>query len=254
MSSAQTASRVAGLVRRRARRVERTLHRSLLRYPATVACPVCGWSGPAFGAGGRPRHWNRLCPSCGSSERYRALELFLDERGPVPPGTRLLEVAPIDTVRTTAERLGYTYTSIDLSSRRAITRADLCRLPFPDATFDIAVCFHVLEHIPADDEALKELARVVGPDGQAVISDPVRWERHTTFEDPTAEPADYERIYGQSDHVRIYGADVAERWTDPEIDLREVLWTEQFDDDTARRAALRGDDDRFWFVRSASTR
>ena len=246
----RTATGLLEAAHRRIVRAERKLHRQFLRHPHRVTCTVCGWSGPILGASRNPRHLNRLCPSCRSSERYRALELLLDQRGPVPNGTRLLEVAPIDTVRRTAERLGYTYTSIDLKSPRAMVLSDLCALPFADGSFDVIICFHVLEHIPADLKAVQELARVAGTGGEAIIVVPAEPDRPVTFEVPDADPKDYERLYGQSDHVRIYGGDIEARWNEADIDLHQQRWADLFDQDTFRRAALRGDDDRFWFVRA----
>lgn len=228
----------------------RTAHRAALRWPDRVECPVCGWSGAVFQSSRKPRRTNRLCPSCRSTERYRALELHLAERGPVPPGTRLLEVAPIGTVRPTVERLGYEYHSVDLRSPRALVHGDLCALPFADGAFDVVVCFHVLEHVPDDLTAVSELARIVGTDGEAIVVVPRDRTLVATFEDPDADPADYERLYGQSDHVRMYGEDVTARWTPTGVSIEEVPWTECFTADQHRRAALTGDDDRFWMLRS----
>ena len=241
---------LAGAARRRARRLERVAHRTLLRYPNRVRCPVCGWHGARLAPSAKPRRPNRICPSCQSSERYRALELVLRRLGPVDGRSRLLEVAPIHTVQRTAESLGYTYTSIDLRSSHAQVHADLCDLPFPDASFDIVVCFHVLEHIPADRRAVAELARVVGTDGQAIVVVPRDERRSETCEDPDADPADYERLYGQSDHVRWYGADVTERWRQAGVRVDEERWSEHFTPDIYRHAALQGDDDRFWILRA----
>lgn len=183
-----------------------------------------------------------------SSERYRALELLLRRRGRPAAGTRLLEVAPIHTVAGSARSLGYDYTSIDLSSPRAQVHADLCLLPFTDATFDVVVCFHVLEHITDDRAAVRELARIVRPGGTAVVVVPRDQARSVTFEDAAADPADYERLYGQSDHVRIYGREVSDRWRQAGATVREDRWTDLFPADDHRRAALHGDDDRFWVI------
>jgi SAM-dependent methyltransferase len=159
-------------------------------------------------------------------------------------------VAPIRTLATTARALGYTYASIDLRSAIAEVRGDLCALPFADACFDVVVCFHVLEHISADRSAVQELARVVGRNGETIVVVPWEKDRKVTFEDPDAEPADYERLYGQSDHVRIYGREVTERWRDTGIEVEEILWSEVFGAEEHRRAALQGDDDRFWMLRA----
>ena len=46
-------------------------------------------------------------------------------------------------------------------------------LPFPDASFDSVICGEVLEHIPNWWEGMKELERVLKPDGRLILSWPV---------------------------------------------------------------------------------
>ena len=93
-------------------------------------------------------------------------------------------------------------------------RLDLTRIPFPDASFDVVLCSHVLEHVPADRQAMRELRRVLAPDGWALLLVPMG--KGPTREDPSiVEPAARERAFGQWDHVRMYGPDFADR-------LREV--------------------------------
>jgi 2-polyprenyl-3-methyl-5-hydroxy-6-metoxy-1,4-benzoquinol methylase len=52
--------------------------------------------------------------------------------------------------------------------------ADVRELPFPDASFDLVVCFEVIEHIDERRAAIRELARVLRPDGTLLISSPNR--------------------------------------------------------------------------------
>lgn len=238
-------ARVRDAVTRRLRRIERAGHRRFLAVGDRVACPVCGWSGRSFLAAGRPRRPNRLCPSCLSSERDRAFDRWLRDERP-PPGTRVLEIAPIGLVQRTARELGFSYTSLDLRSLRATVRGDLCRLPFPADAFDLVVCFHVLEHIPADRDAMADMARVLAPDGRAVVVVPWNRGREETLEDPDTPPEDRERLYGQSDHVRLYGVDVTDRLRHAGMDVEEVAWAERFGPADVTRMALAGHDDRFW--------
>lgn len=242
-----TFDRVTRALTRRGRRLEQRTHLRLLRFTDHVRCPACGWSGLRFAPSAKPRRANRICPACQSSERYRALVLHLRRRGRVPPGTRLLEVAPIHTVERTARELGYDYVSLDLRSPTADVLADLTAIPFPDATFDLAVCFHVLEHITDDRGAVAELARVVGT-GEAIVVVPRNDDLPTTFEVEGADPADHERLYGQSDDVRIYGCDLLARWRQTGVAVAEDLWVERFTPEVHVHAALAGDDDRFWLL------
>lgn len=242
------ASRVTDALARRARRLEIKAHLHLAPVSDRVECPACHWHGLRFSPSNKPRRPNRICPSCQSSERDRALALLLRDRGPVPPGTRLLEIAPIHALEPVARELGYHYTSLDLHSPVARVRADLTRLPFGDGMLDLVVCFHVLEHVVDDRSAVRELARVVAGRGQAIVVVPRDDARPETFEVEGADPADRERLYGQSDHVRIYGADLIERWRCAGTTVTEDRWADRFAPDAHTRAALSGDDDRFWML------
>lgn len=51
---------------------------------------------------------------------------------------------------------------------------DATDLAFPDASFDLVYSFHALEHIPDDRGALREMRRVLKPDGVVCIGTPNR--------------------------------------------------------------------------------
>jgi SAM-dependent methyltransferase len=158
----------------------------------------------------------------------------------------LLEVAPIHLVRPLAAELGYEFCSLDLMSPRADVRGDLCELPMRSESVDVVVCFHVLEHIWEDRRAAAEIARVLSGDGVAIIVVPFERRNESTLEDPDTPVQDRQRLYGQSDHVRLYGRDVSDRLRSAGLAVNEVRWDELFGDDEYQRLALAGDDDRFW--------
>jgi SAM-dependent methyltransferase len=54
-------------------------------------------------------------------------------------------------------------------------RADLARLPFADAGFDIAISSHVAEHLTQPEQVFGELARVLKPGGRLLVLTPNRW-------------------------------------------------------------------------------
>jgi 2-polyprenyl-3-methyl-5-hydroxy-6-metoxy-1,4-benzoquinol methylase len=63
-------------------------------------------------------------------------------------------------------------TSARLGDGADVRLADIHALPFDDASFDLVVCFEVLEHVTEQEAAIAELRRVLAPDGVLVISSP----------------------------------------------------------------------------------
>lgn len=100
------------------------------------------------------------------------------------------------------------YITTDLNSPLADVKADICNLPFKEGEFDIIFCNHVLEHIPDDKKAMQELYRVLKVGGMGVFQIPQDLTREKTFEDNTiTDKKERAKIFGQYDHVRVYGRD-----------------------------------------------
>ncbi|RZJ31764.1 MAG: SAM-dependent methyltransferase [Flavobacterium sp.] len=100
------------------------------------------------------------------------------------------------------------YTTTDLFSPLADVKADICNLPFADNSYDVIFCNHVLEHIPDDTKAMQELYRVLKPAGMGIFQIPQDLNREKTFEDNSITDAKQRaEIFGQYDHVRVYGRD-----------------------------------------------
>jgi len=103
--------------------------------------------------------------------------------------------------------------SADLDPRSpALMHFDIAAIPFDDASLDVVVCSHVLEHVADARRALGEIHRVLAPGGWAILQSPIDPARAITFEDPSiTSPADRERVFGQRDHARSFGRDYP-RW------------------------------------------
>ena len=91
-------------------------------------------------------------------------------------------------------------------ARAAALRGDAYALPFADASFDCVIAAEVLEHLPDDDRAMRELFRVLRPGGTVAVTVP-RWGPERIC---WALSEAYHRVEGG--HVRIYrGDDLAAR-------------------------------------------
>jgi len=210
-----------------------------------VRCVFCGWQGRRFLPAGEPPHPNRLCPGCGSLERYRLTAHYLERSGLLREGQRILEMAPWPPLGAFCRAApGVSYVSADLSSRAAMIRADLTHLGARSHAFDLVICLHVLEHVDDDRAAFRELRRVLRPGGVVLLMVPVRGEH--TLERPTSSAEEREHLFGQRDHVRFYGLDLRERLGGAGFQAEVVDLRAFFDPPTLDAFGLWGDD-RFLF-------
>jgi len=124
---------------------------------------------------------------------------------------KMLHVAPESQLaRLFQEADCIDYLSADLSSPTAMVRMDITDIQYPDGSFDVIYCSHVLEHVSDDKRAMRELHRVLKPGGWAILQVPISGDE--TFEDPTVtSPEAREQLFGQDDHLRQYGPDYLDR-------------------------------------------
>ena len=135
------------------------------------------------------------------------------------------------------------YTTTDLNSPLADVKADICNLPFESNTYDVILCNHVLEHIPDDTKAMQELYRVLKPGGFGVFQIPQDLSRETTFEDDTiTDKKERAKIFGQYDHVRVYGRDYFNKLRSIGFKVEEVDYTSTLtEDDIVKYCLAKGE-------------
>lgn len=153
---------------------------------------------------------NVLSPSTLSLERHRLLWLYLkNETDFFTAPKKVLHFAPEQAFyKRFRNQKNLDYTTTDLNSPLADVKADICNLPFEDNSYDMILCNHVLEHIPDDTKAMQELYRILKPGGMGIFQIPQDLKRDVTFEDDSiTDPKERARIFGQYDHVRVYGRD-----------------------------------------------
>jgi SAM-dependent methyltransferase len=190
---------------------------------------------------------NVLSPSTLSLERHRLLWLYLlnetdflrpeldsgsrmifrkNSDSEMNSGIKVLHMAPEQCFLKRFKKLNHDYTTADLNSPIADVKADITQLPFEDNSFDIIFCNHVLEHIPDDTKAMQELLRVLKKGGMGIFQIPQDLNRETTFEDDSiTDPKERAKIFGQYDHVRVYGRDYFDKLKSIGFTVKPVDYT-----------------------------
>jgi len=135
------------------------------------------------------------------------------------------------------------YLSTSLDDPWALSKMDITSLPMPDSSYDCIICYHVLEHIVNDRKAIRELFRVLRPDGWAILQSPIDHARETTLEESgSTTPAERRILFGQEDHVRMYGRDFTERIREAGFHVTEEPYASQFSDATIDEYGLMKDE------------
>ena len=211
-------------------------------------CPVCGATYRRFLPYGyvNPRP-GALCPRCLSLERHRLLWLYLRrETDLFDHFPKTLHIAPevclMRHLRRHFAPCPQQYVTADLESPLARLHFDIQEIPLEAGYAEVVLCNHILEHVPDDRKAMRELHRILRPGGWGVVLSPVDDARAATFEDDTiVDPAERTRIFGQYDHRRIYGRDYADRLREAGFQVDEIDYAARFTPEERRTFALPAD-------------
>lgn len=191
----------------------RDVARAVFYYGKGRFCPVCGKSSRRFRQLGLIPREDAQCARCGAGERHRFLWLYVSNKTALFDGTpkKMLHVAPERCFESKfKQRFGDNYLTADLFAPRVMVKMDITDIEYPDQSFDVIYCSHVLEHVQDDKKAMREFFRVLKNDGWAILLVPVTSEK--TFEDPSiVDPVERLKVFGHKDHVRRYGPDYVDR-------------------------------------------
>jgi SAM-dependent methyltransferase len=199
---------------------------------SNFSCPYCGYNSKdleivghdlpvlrekqVIGGGRRAAG----CYRCQSRDRERLLYAFIIEELKLPQtkDISILHIAPEPKLsRVLLGQNFKEYVCGDLFTEGYhyadyVKNINVLDIPYNDNHFDMAICNHVLEHIPEDTKAMAELYRILKPGGKAILQVPISKNNQDTHEDFTiSDPKKREELFGQFDHVRIYGQDYVSR-------------------------------------------
>lgn len=213
------------------------------QYPYRVQCNCCGWRGRTFSSDSW--HPRTVCPQCGSQVRHRLLlaaittlpELGIDV---LVQGRRVLHFAPEKAFSHFFKDGASKYVTADFYRDDVDLTLDMCDMSsIADGSFDLVIACDVLEHVPDDSSALREVWRILSTHGWAILTVPQKDDLPAKYEDPSiTTPEGRKQAFGQKDHLRIYGNDfgrflethgfdvtvVDERAFTPEMVARHVLF------------------------------
>ena len=183
---------------------------------------------------------NVLSPSTLSLERHRLLWLYLtNETNFFTSKKKVLHMAPEQCFLSRFKKLNHEYITADIDSPIADVKADIVNLPFTDNSFDVVLCNHVLEHIQDDTKAMKELFRVMKKGGMGIFQVPQDLNRDVTFEDNSiTDPKERAKIFGQYDHVRVYGRDYFDKLRSVGFKVEEVNYYQKISSELSSRYRL----------------
>jgi SAM-dependent methyltransferase len=186
---------------------------ALFYFGRAVECPCCGGRFRAFRLHGQPKQQTVECPRCGSLEKDRLRWLYLRNRvrllGERP---RLLQFGAGREFRAAfASSPNLQYVTAD-ERQPAQVRMEITHLAMADQTFDAVLCLNVLDRIPDDYGALRELRRVLKPGAWAMLQVAVDPDLDQTYENFSIRtPEGRLNHFGGKDRVRRYGEDYKDR-------------------------------------------
>jgi hypothetical protein len=176
------------------------------RFRRKVECLGCSWIGPSFlaAANWRATTFQSICPNCGCRSRHRGLTKILpDVLKNKPEGSILFFAPELVILNVLASLTAVNLITTDLKSIDVdFPGEDIQKLSFPDNTFAMIICNHVLEHVPDDQSALSECARVLMPGGIALFTIPGDFYKASTC---------YYDKFEAGGHYRHYGMDVTNK-------------------------------------------
>lgn len=224
------------------RKARRKLRNIALRFPRNVCCNVCGWSGRHFASD--DWHEHSVCWKCRSQVRHRLMVAALNlieglKYIDLVDGKRVLHFSPEQQTTPLIKPRAASYRTADFSRDDVDEKLDLTDMPsVSDGSIDLLIAADVLEHVPDHLKGMREILRVLSLRGYAILTVPQQDHLEKTWDDPSVtDPRERERIFGQEDHVRIFGNDMPDLLRSAGFEVR-VITEKDFPEAVVRRHVL----------------
>jgi SAM-dependent methyltransferase len=126
---------------------------------------------------------------------------------------------------------------------------DITYIPFSDNSFDCIICYHILDQIPDDRQAMRELFRILKPGAGAILQEPIPRNQKETVESLTITSPDEENVdssgyvFGPGNHVRLYGQDYKDRLEEVGFMVKVDGYVRELPDDLIEKYGLDKNED-----------
>lgn len=178
---------------------------SLLYIGNKVYCPICQKHFSRFIV---LENGDKLCPACGSLPRHRRLWVLITKENPIKQNDIILHFSPERCITGKLKEIyreNYHTTDYNKKSNTQL-HFDITNIAAERETYSYIICYHVLEHIENDIQAMKELYRILKKGGKVIIQTP--FKEGDIYENAAIiTKQDRLKHFGQDDHVRIYSVE-----------------------------------------------
>lgn len=142
------------------------------------------------------------CSVCYSQERHRFIWEYIKLNEDIANKKIIVHCSSEPCLEWRIRKLAKAYFLIDLNPISRQIKMDIQKMVFPSDSIDTFICSHVLEHVPDDNKAIKEMSRILKKDGTALLLIPINGREHTTeFSTPNKKDFDHMRDYGYTDFM-----------------------------------------------------
>ena len=167
------------------KRIKHKLRIWLISWPQKTECNICKWRGRHFLSDGW--HKDTVCPQCGSQVRHRLLvaawnNIPIVQFDKLVGGKTVIHFAPEPIIARIVSAKAQNYRTADLFREGVDLKLDLCEMRgINDSSVDLVIACDVLEHVPNDERALRELHRILRSGGCVILTVPQKDGLRTTY-------------------------------------------------------------------------